>query len=150
MDGDLPMMMQLCKIKEATRRAETIFEERAAMPKTQNKNRRIPKDVLIEQGISPNPGPLRARKGKSHFGKLVVPITSLMTIADCRILGSLTEGQSGYTGTCVAWTLVGTIERSQTEDKYARACVGWTLVGTMGGLGGTKPVVTIPASAGMH
>ena len=101
MGDDLPMMMQLCKIKEATCRAEQIFEERAAMPKTQSKDPRIPKEVLIEQGISPNLGPLRARKGKNHFGKLVVLITSVMTAADC----------STDARTCVGWAPVGTTGR---------------------------------------
>ena len=130
MDADIPLMMQLCKIKEATTKAEKvfeeqvvmpkpqtqlckikevtcgaekIFEERAAMPKTQSKDPRIPKEVLIEQGISPNPGPLRAKKGKNHFGKLVVLITSVMAVADC----------STDARTCVGWAPVGTIERSR-------------------------------------
>ena len=64
MDDDLPLMMQLCKIKEATSKAENSFDKKTAgmrgeAAKDQTPDPRKPKEVLIEQGISPNPGPRR-------------------------------------------------------------------------------------------
>ena len=87
MKDDLPIMMQLCKIKEATCRAEKLFEDREAMLKDQTMDPRNPKEVLIEQGISPNPGPSKARKSKSHFRKFAVTMISMLITAEGRPLG---------------------------------------------------------------
>ena len=50
-----PMMMLLCKISEEKERQE---KERKERQKTgQDRDPRVPYDVLVQEGISPNPGP---------------------------------------------------------------------------------------------
>ena len=65
MKPDLPLMTQLCMIKAATCRAEKAYDKTTEIKK-QTTDPRIPKEVLIEEGINPNPGPklLDTKKGK--------------------------------------------------------------------------------------
>ena len=56
---DAPMMMQLCKIAEEKERQEK--QKKGSQHKGQDRDPRVPYDVLVEEGISPNPGPHEER-----------------------------------------------------------------------------------------
>ena len=50
-----PMMMLLCKISEEKERQER--EQNKRQKTGQDRDPRLPYDVLVQEGISPNPGP---------------------------------------------------------------------------------------------
>ena len=59
-ENDMPLMMQLCKISaevdKAKKRAKTE-KARKTKKEGQSADPRVPYDVLVQEGISPNPGP---------------------------------------------------------------------------------------------
>ena len=99
-------MMQLCRIKEATCRVELTYEQKTKERKSQTMDPRVPKEVLIEQGISPNPGPRRHKTGNSKLGKLALFMTNMLAMADSRSLGNHAHIPKLLGQTCVCWTLV--------------------------------------------
>ena len=63
-----PMTMLLCKISQEKERHEKEKEEK--MQQGQDRDPRVPYDVLVEEGISPNPGP---HNGRSNALRAVAP-----------------------------------------------------------------------------
>ena len=129
MDNGLPLMMQLCKIKEATCKAENMFDTRAAekggtSAKGQTADPRKPKEVLIEQGISPNPGPLKTRAKAGKRRMLASLMTCLINKAESRHLAAHYDDTAVPEHICVGWPLVGKAERSGTDKEYDRRAHG--------------------------
>ena len=123
MDNGLPLMMQLCKIKEATCKAENMFDTRAAekgctSAKGRTADPRKPKEVLIEQGISPNLGPRQFRAKSGMRSNIALLMTILVHMVDSMHLVFQCDNTAAPAQICVGLPLMGKAGRFGADTKY--------------------------------